>query len=513
MIRTRSVVLKNIKNVAYGKIVFKDGQYGSSITGIYGQNGSGKTAVVDAFSCACTLMRGQKLPPESVELVGPDSDEATIELEFEISKSTSESLGFTRDIGMEIADGMTFWAEYVFAFRKAGEGVALASESVSVKAEGLTRRTLVAYNREEGNAFRPQARWRALRALAGSEAGLDLAFAQRSEERASSSLVFAAALESFAVATRRAYKECSEGTGERKLSHAGQEAYEKTLRPLMDTVTLLRYYAINKLEVFDTTRGAALAFNTFALSAPTSSHTSWAAAGDAVSDGKSHMVDVFLPSDRTAVVPVSVYEELVSTTKVENVVLGSIVPGLSIEIHKLNNETMDNGAPGVRIEVLSCRGTTRIPFHCESEGIKKIVSMLGRLMDVYGDDSACIVIDEADSGVFEFLLGELLEVLADHGKGQLIFTAHNLRALECLPAGCLVFTTVNPRNRYIKFQGSGASNNLRNQYLRAINLGGQKEQVYEPTDELDMNAAFYQACNPQMAGFDELLSKIGASNG
>ncbi len=44
-------------------------------------------------------------------------------------------------------------------------------------------------------------------------------------------------------------------------------------------------------------------------------------------------------------------------------------------------------------------------------------------------------------------------------------------------------------NRYIRFRGSGASNNLRNQYLRAINLGGQKEPVYQPTNNADIDAA------------------------
>lgn len=510
MIRARSIALKNVKNVAYGKILFRDGRFSSSITGIYGQNGSGKTAVVDAFSCACMLMRGQKLPAEKAELVGPESDEAEVELEFEISEGSARSLGFTQQLGMDVADGRTFQAEYVFSFCRRGSGVLLASESLAVKAEGLAKRTLAAYDRGEGFVIRPEARWRALRALGGTDAGLDLMVAQRSEERASSSLLFSAALESFAIQVRAEYQR---RFGEGRLSRAAQEAYTKTLKPLMDTVTLLREFAISKLEVFGTTRGAALAFNAFALSAPASSHGTWAKAAEDDCPDRDRLIDIFLPSDSTAVVSLRVYDELCHAAALENRVLESIVPGLTIEIHKLNDETMDDGAPGVRLEVLSCRGNARIPFHCESEGIKKIVSMLGRLIDVYDDDSACLVIDEMDSGVFEFLLGELLEVLAEHGRGQLIFTAHNLRPLECLPAGCLIFTTVNPHDRYIKFRGSAASNNLRSQYLRAINLGGQKEQVYAPTDELDINAAFCQACNPGMTSFEELVSKIGASNG
>ena len=45
MIRIRSIELSNVKNVANGTIGFKDSPFGSSVMGIYGQNGSGKTAV------------------------------------------------------------------------------------------------------------------------------------------------------------------------------------------------------------------------------------------------------------------------------------------------------------------------------------------------------------------------------------------------------------------------------------------------------------------------------------
>lgn len=42
------------------------------------------------------------------------------------------------------------------------------------------------------------------------------------------------------------------------------------------------------------------------------------------------------------------------------------------------------------------------------------------LIDVYAKPSACVAVDELDSGIFEFLLGELLQVLKEHGRGQLI---------------------------------------------------------------------------------------------
>lgn len=50
------------QNVHLGSIEFRDSDFGSCIAGIYGQNGSGKTAVVDAFSCLKLLMCGLSLP-------------------------------------------------------------------------------------------------------------------------------------------------------------------------------------------------------------------------------------------------------------------------------------------------------------------------------------------------------------------------------------------------------------------------------------------------------------------
>ena len=79
-----------------------------------------------------------------------------------------------------------------------------------------------------------------------------------------------------------------------------------------------------------------------------------------------------------------------------------------------------------------------------------------------------------------------------------------------------MFTTVNPQNRYIRFRGSGASNNLRNQYLRAINLGGQKEPVYQPTNSADIDAAFFGAgcsADEDQVDFDDLLSRLAEGEG
>ena len=55
MICIRSIELTNVKNVGHGRIEFRDSPFGTRVTGIYGQNGSGKTTVVTRLSACARL--------------------------------------------------------------------------------------------------------------------------------------------------------------------------------------------------------------------------------------------------------------------------------------------------------------------------------------------------------------------------------------------------------------------------------------------------------------------------
>ena len=112
---------------------------------------------------------------------------------------------------------------------------------------------------------------------------------------------------------------------------------------------------------------------------------------------------------------------------------------------------------------------------------------------MYNRGSITVAVDELDSGVFEYLLGELLRIISEKGKGQLIFTSHNLRPLETLDHGFVAFTTTNAENRYIRFTNIKTNNNLRDFYYRDIILGEQSEVVYEPTNNYEIALAFREA--------------------
>ena len=172
----------------------------------------------------------------------------------------------------------------------------------------------------------------------------------------------------------------------------------------------------------------------------------------------------------------------------------TIIPGLRIEIKEYGSQLMDNGEEGYKIELMSSReGMPSYPIRMESEGIIKIISILNALIQAFSDSSICLAIDELDAGIFEYILGELLQIFDESAKGQLIFTSHNLRALEILEKESIMFSTTNSSNQYIHMKNIKQSNNLRDVYLRSITLGGQKEEIYKETSSLKIARAFRKA--------------------
>ena len=141
----------------------------------------------------------------------------------------------------------------------------------------------------------------------------------------------------------------------------------------------------------------------------------------------------------------------------------------------------------------SNREGKRFLMRYESEGIKRIISILNYLISVFNDPGVCLVVDELDSGIFEYLLGELLGLMNREMKGQLIFTSHNLRVLEKLDSKNIICSTTNPDNRFIRLTGIEKNHNKRDFYIRAITVGGQKESLYDEDDLIAMGYAFRKA--------------------
>jgi hypothetical protein len=173
-----------------------------------------------------------------------------------------------------------------------------------------------------------------------------------------------------------------------------------------------------------------------------------------------------------------------------NIVMKEIIPNLYIGIKNYGVELSDSGEERVKVEIVAKREDIIIPIRYESDGIKKIISFLSVLIGMFNNPTICLIVDEFDANIFEYLLGELLKIIESDGKGQFIFTSHNLRPLEKLKKESLRLTTTNPDNRYISFSNIKESNNLRKSYYRMINLGGQDEEIYDETNYYKIAMAF-----------------------
>lgn len=80
MIRLRKLSIKNLKNIGSGDIDFPipDEEGGASLLGIYGQNGSGKSGVIDALEILKILMSGKTLEAYYADLIDTSADAAEL---------------------------------------------------------------------------------------------------------------------------------------------------------------------------------------------------------------------------------------------------------------------------------------------------------------------------------------------------------------------------------------------------------------------------------------------------
>lgn len=171
-----------------------------------------------------------------------------------------------------------------------------------------------------------------------------------------------------------------------------------------------------------------------------------------------------------------------------NYLVPSFIPGfkakiISHDVHVVEGQLDENGEPKKveSIEIVRVLDKGVVPMSSESAGIRKFVSIASILIEVYNNPSIILAVDEFDAGIYEYLLGQIIMALKENAKGQLLFTCHNLRPLELLHNEGMYFTTTNPKERYVQFKGLKENNNARTSYFRALELGGQKEPLYDET--------------------------------
>lgn len=455
-VRVVSITIENFKNVKKGNISLENKRkdYKASIVGIYGQNGSGKTALIDAVDLLKYVLCGHKIPAKYADYVNIETDHAKLCYQFR----------------MKYDEGI-FDVWYQFCLKRAADdtepNIQEDSASAVTRAEIFDEVLSYAFaspnekcrkssliDVREGEVFVPRAK---LVELVGEKADItDLLVIKKLVRATSRAFVFSWDM----INIFR--KNCK------------NERY-------MAVIEGLRTFGMTELFVVNTENTGLISMNTLPLAFKYKEKK-------AVTYGS-----LMLPLNASAQVPEQSMEIVRKVIDNMNIVLTQIVPGLTINIYDLGPAVFADGRPGRIVQLMSQKDGREIPFQYESEGIKKIVSILQLLIVVYNNPSITVAVDELDAGIFEYLLGEILNIISEKGKGQLIFTSHNLRPLETLDKGFIAFTTTNPENRYIRLTNVKENNNLRDFYYRDIVLGEQSEPVYQSTNNFEIALAFREA--------------------
>lgn len=459
MVRITYVELWNFKNVRHGSIdlsLHPEG-FKSSVLGIFGQNGSGKTAFIDSLNVLKQALSGRILDDQYAGYIMYGAEYAILSFHFIVS-----------------ADDIHYKVKYTFKLKRAAAlpdsniaAIAEAHEETiqyhpvifdeelkcAVEGENLKYPMSTVMNTKSNNAvFLPKAKYDLL--IGDKSAYIQLMGDKGMALKLGKSFIFSSELLSFI----------------RKNKQAGM------YRLLIDCLVRFGNF---ELFVMKTDMNGIISLSGL----PFAFHLEGSAIGQTL-----------LPINKPQVIPKDMFRVLSEMIGYMNIVLETLIPGLTIGVHNLGTDFVGKThMEGIRIGLTSCRNGREIPLVYESDGIKKIVSVLQLFIEIYNRPAMTVAVDELDSGIFEYLLGELLSIIQERGKGQLIFTSHNLRPLETLPPLCAAFTTTDPDDRYIRIRNMKQSNNLRSSYYRNIILGNDRYTLYDETENYKIATAFRKA--------------------
>lgn len=458
IVRLQKVELRNLKNVGYGCIKFAlKNNASSDVLGLYGQNGSGKTTLVYAIDVLKDLLTGRSLVRDLGNYIKIGELTAGATVEFSVTSSENDLYKILYEFDLErkitdIDDNDSIDEDE----HEKSNGAYLVSEKISMARlinDKWTKMTPILYYNAGSNEILPKNRYNLL--TEGKQEFIDelrvLRLLATKEER---SFLFSKEL-------RKMIRDSK-----------WEEEYKFIFKVLTE-------YAIYNLHVFSSEDTGMINAN---IALPFS----------IVSKEKDRisLLKGCLNLNGVSPIPRKFFGDIQAKMDAISLVLKEIIPGLTINLKELSTSLNKKGEEIVKAEIIAKRSSVEIPLRYESDGVKKLVSILYCLILVFNDSSMTLVVDEFDSGIFEYLLGEILRVVEESGKGQLIFTSHNLRALEVLNNKNIMFTTTNENNRYIRFKNVKANNNFRDVYFHDIVLGGQNECIYEATNPYMIARAF-----------------------
>ena len=459
VIRLERIELFDFKNIKHGTIEWNNYRnklfytHQSDIIGIYGQNGSGKTAVVEAMRLLKHLIGGYSLPKDAYCYINKDAKEAVLKFVFYMEMNDKQIVASERYL---IFYEFNLGAIPFLNNSKENQPIVTKERLSYIKIGQRAKTDLLCYQfQEEELVVKPKVRYQELLKKNVETKNCLIQARQIAVNEAKSFLFQDVVIELFH-------------------DNSFNTDYYSILKRLSYYAQMNLFVIANRNEESEVIRFLPISFHI------TMEHC--------VSSG-----EMSIPLVGSSFISSSGYELARCVLLQLNQVVRSILPGICIELVELSEQTDNDGTKLKCVELYTIRDGNKIPMKYESEGIKKIISILSTLISVYNDAGICLVVDELDAGIFEYLLGELLSILEKGGKGQLIFTSHNLRALEKLHKDSIIVSTTNPLKRFIRIPHDKNNRNYRNSYLRSIDLGGLDESIYEETNSYEIAYAFKKA--------------------
>ena len=326
VVRLASLTLKNIKNVKSGTIFMPKTKEnakvlrGSEILGIYGQNGSGKTAVVDALYFLQQIMVGNSIEQDIINYINAESDTAEISAEFKI-----------------YGDEILYEVGYHICLLRNDGKVVIQHEylncAINYNGKRTNKNVFMDYNKDESTTvFKPNKRFEE---LVGNniETKLDMIVAKKMAEKSNCSYIF------------------GESSREIFCKHIESDFTKYSI-----IINKLFEFALKELFIIRNTHSGMITANFLLPMAFRVENEEMGVKGDFAMP---LMEPVILDNEEKKLL-YSIVEQI-------NTVLYTIIPGMSIILKEYGEQTSDSGEVGWKVELLSMRDNQKaLPIRMES---------------------------------------------------------------------------------------------------------------------------------------------------
>lgn len=417
IVRLENIHIENFKNITNGKLCFSNNKenYKANILGLFGPNGSGKTTLVDAIELLQLALKGVPIPQKFADFINVEAESARLCYEFSVSDQNRKHLVFYEfKLTAEKDESTQNMPIPIYSNEKIFLKAVIKNEILSYTYENNQAKTHknILIDTASSKTSEPFRKFPCF-IKENEETVIELLANKKIAQKSSRSFLFS--------------KELLEA-----IRNNQENQNNPDHRRYLTLIENLIYYGNHKLFVINSAGSNNLYINMLPLLS-----------------SEKNIKKFFIPLDEEASISIKTALKTKRIISSINKVLPIVIPKLTISLEPLEEVLLKNGEKGIRLQLMSQKNQKAIPLKYESDGIKRIISIIPLLIAVYKHPSITAVIDGIDSNISEHILNKLLRIISEKGKGQLIFTLHNSLPLEILDNDSIAFTTTKPSNRYI----------------------------------------------------------------